>query len=326
MALQLEYIRDKIDIIKILEVLKIEGKIRGKEFLCNCIFPDHEDKHPSFNISIEGKSKGIFHCFSCGAKGTIFHLVELILNINREDCEKFISKLFNIEIDSKNNDLNEMLFRLKFNKNDNLMNIDNDITFPLPKYKIKNEKLSNYLNSIRNYPTDKIEKIISDFDMYYCEKGYYNNRILIPIFDSYGNYRFFEATSCNPDIIKPKKLYPKGSKVGDYLFNLNNIKTDYCFICEGIWDVIRLYSFGYSAISTFGTNISINQAKLLIKHFNKIIILYDGDKAGYKGTDKIYSLLSNYIEVKYFKLLYGDPDDLTIKNFHDIIRILNVKI
>lgn len=49
----------------------------GKDLRCQCPFPDHEDKTPSFNITPE---KQLFHCFGCGKTGDVIRFVEQYKN------------------------------------------------------------------------------------------------------------------------------------------------------------------------------------------------------------------------------------------------------
>ncbi len=46
---------------------------RGNKVTGSC--PWHEDKHPSFSADL---SKGVFHCFSCGASGGVKRFAELV--------------------------------------------------------------------------------------------------------------------------------------------------------------------------------------------------------------------------------------------------------
>ena len=47
----------------------IDYKVSGRDFLTKCLNPDHEDTNPSMRID---NTTGIFHCFSCGFKGSVF--------------------------------------------------------------------------------------------------------------------------------------------------------------------------------------------------------------------------------------------------------------
>ena len=108
------------------------------------------------------------------------------------------------------------------------------------------------------------------------------------------------------------------------LFNDHNIESGISvWIVEGIWDAIRLWSFGENVIATFGAHLSDVQALLVIKKYRMIKILYDGDKAGRNGAVKIQQILSPYLTVVNVALRFGDPGELYRKEFMDMKRGLN---
>ncbi len=42
---------------------------KGKDFVVRCLNPEHEDRNPSMRID---QITGVFNCFSCEYKGSIF--------------------------------------------------------------------------------------------------------------------------------------------------------------------------------------------------------------------------------------------------------------
>ena len=63
-------------------------KIRGNEIICCC--PFHEDSRPSFTANTE---TGLYHCFSCGAKGNVTTFVAEMGNITNKEAWKKIEML-----------------------------------------------------------------------------------------------------------------------------------------------------------------------------------------------------------------------------------------
>lgn len=41
-------------------------------YMCRCLFPDHEDRTPSFSVDL---FKKLYHCFGCGRGGNAIHLI-----------------------------------------------------------------------------------------------------------------------------------------------------------------------------------------------------------------------------------------------------------
>ena len=42
---------------------------KGKDYVVRCLNPEHDDNNPSMRID---QVTGVFNCFSCGYKGTVF--------------------------------------------------------------------------------------------------------------------------------------------------------------------------------------------------------------------------------------------------------------
>jgi DNA primase len=196
---------------------------------------------------------------------------------------------------------------------------------PLPRISESNEAVHNYLQDIRKYDDVKKNLLIKEFGLSYCSVGFYAGRIIIPIKDSEGKQVSFEARSTNPEI-KPKNIYPRGTQVGRLLFNHNSAKCcGSCCLVEGVWDVLRLHSYGIpNAIGLFGTNLSLKQAEMIIRNYQKVIVIMDGDDAGRKAQDKIKTVLSPYTEVIDVRLQYDDPDDLTYGDLKEIRRMYSI--
>ncbi|USN57507.1 MAG: toprim domain-containing protein [Candidatus Peribacteria bacterium] len=56
-------------------------------------------------------------------------------------------------------------------------------------------------------------------------------------------------------------------------------------------DVIGLHRLGYqSSVATCGTALTVQHMKLLKKHTDRIILLFDQDKAGFEATKRALSL------------------------------------
>src|SRR5262245_19477070 len=65
----LQAIRDRISIVEVISAY-VSLKKAGRNHIGLC--PFHTEKTPSFTVSDE---RGLFHCFGCGAGGTIFTFV-----------------------------------------------------------------------------------------------------------------------------------------------------------------------------------------------------------------------------------------------------------
>lgn len=110
----------------------------------------------------------------------------------------------------------------------------------------------------------------------------FQNRLMVPIRDEYGNYIGFCGRTFEGN--KPKHLISSSSPAfsnKEHLFGLNfAYDQEQLILCEGYMDVIKLAEEGIAAVSTFGTFLSCEQAALLKKYTNKVFVNFEGDEAG----------------------------------------------
>jgi DNA primase len=96
----------------------------------------------------------------------------------------------------------------------------------------------------------------------------------------------------------------------------NNITT--AMICEGPFDVLTCYTYGYPAIGTFG-NPSPSQIAAINKSPIKVLYLaMDNDSAGRRMANTIKAGLDSRIIIKYVEWPYGkkDANELSAEEFH----------
>jgi len=311
-------LQEKMNLQVVFKELGVEGAFSGKEYIACCPMPEHEDKNPSFSISTEGKSKGLWRCFSCGSSGNIIHLVQRVLGLERNEAVHKLLEWSGYGDRIVSPTTKEIISLLGDEQED----VEEDIVkIPMPKVSNSIKSVVNYLMEKRRYTENKAGEIAYHFQMKFSTDGYYKDRIIIPIFDSIGSQITFLA--CDVTGQQPKKvLQPKGSPMGRLLFNNNNVSSDYVWVVEGVWDAIRLWNFGEPAVAVFGSHLTSHQAKLLISKYNDVFLLYDGDDAGRETQNKAYELLSPYLNVRDVKLQYGDPDDLMFAEFRDLLRTI----
>lgn len=75
---------------QVLEEKRIPYTYSGNDFLIRCINPEHEDRNPSMRVD---KILGIFNCFSCGHKGSLFKHFNIEVSATGLKREKLKRKL-----------------------------------------------------------------------------------------------------------------------------------------------------------------------------------------------------------------------------------------
>ncbi|WP_455530105.1 toprim domain-containing protein, partial [Ruminococcus sp.] len=112
------------------------------------------------------------------------------------------------------------------------------------------------------------------------------------------------------------------------LFALNlakKSKNGYIILSEGNIDVVSLHQAGFdSAVASLGTSLTPEQARLISRYANEVIIAYDSDGAGQKATQKA---INHFADVGLrTKILHmegaKDPDEYIKKFGRDRFRML----
>jgi DNA primase len=117
---------------------------------------------------------------------------------------------------------------------------------------------------------------------------------------------------------EPKYLNSPQTSVFDKsrnLFALNlakKSKSGYILLTEGNIDVVSLHQAGFdSAVASLGTSLTDEQARLISRYKNEVIIAYDNDSAGLKASQRAIGILEKLdVKVKVLRLTGAkDPDE-----------------
>ena len=145
------------------------------------------------------------------------------------------------------------------------------------------------------------------------------SQIVFPCFDVAGNIIMAPRRSIVYKNFYLDKEQDKPVYCLDYIIK-NNITT--AMICEGPFDVLTCYTYGYPAIGTFG-----NPSPQQINEINKspIKVLYlamDNDAAGRRMTNTIKAGLDPRILIKYVEWPAGkkDPNELSFDEFQQTMK------
>lgn len=154
-------------------------------------------------------------------------------------------------------------------------------------------------------------------NIYDCFRG----RVMFPIIDVAGNVIAFGGRVLGDG--QPKYLNSADTpafKKSKNLFALNYAKnhaSDGLILCEGYMDVIALHAAGFqNAVATLGTAITPEQARLMKKYTDKVVISYDSDEAGQRAADKALRLLDAAgIDAKVLSIPGAKDPDEYIKRY-----------
>lgn len=149
--------------------------------------------------------------------------------------------------------------------------------------------------------------------------GLYKNRIIIPEYNlKRDRIRYFTARAFNK--ATPKYLNPPVPK-SNIVYNINNVETDHCILCEGC---ISAISAGRSGIAVYGKKVSFQQYSSISLKFKRVYICLDPDVDLKVRKDIRNNFLMHGCESGIVENLSGDPNDVSESDFLQALE--NTKI
>ena len=159
----------------------------------------------------------------------------------------------------------------------------------------------------------------------------FRDRLMFPIIDVRGNVIGFGGRIIKKDDTAAKYLNSPETAIFNKrknLFGLNlakKSKQGFFILVEGNVDVVALHQFGFdNAIASLGTSLTEEQATLLTRYTDQIVLIYDGDKAGQNATQRAIPILEKAgLQVKVLQITDAkDPDEFLHKFGADRFKLL----
>lgn len=128
----------------------------------------------------------------------------------------------------------------------------------------------------------------------------YRHRVIYPIHNHQGRIVGFGGRALQEDTFNAKYINSPDSKIykkDQVLFGLHFAHkaihdAGYAYLTEGYTDVISFHQAGYTCtVGTCGTALTESQCKLLRRYTGKVVLFYDGDKAGQAATLRAIDML-----------------------------------
>ncbi|MDO0821845.1 DNA primase [Desulfosporosinus nitroreducens] len=314
----IEEVRSRTDIVEIIsEYVSLQRK--GKNYLGLC--PFHAEKTPSFTVTPE---KQMFYCFGCNVGGNAFSFlmkkenwsfVESIQNL----ASRYGVSLPEKELSPREREANRR--RQRFEEiNELATSYFHDLLLNLPEGELGRlyfEKRGVDLDTMKSfrlgYAPDRWDGLLT----YMLERGvqahelaenglalergtqgkgggYYDrfrNRVLFSILDRRNHTIGFGGRVLDDSL--PKYLNSPETAFfnkGHHLYGMHRAhqgirEKGFALLVEGYMDVIALQKSGYpNAVASLGTALTREQAKLLRRYTQRVVLLYDSDEAGIQAA------------------------------------------
>ncbi|GGD42584.1 DNA primase [Malaciobacter pacificus] len=321
----IENLKNHLDVVDVVSQF-LELKKSGANFKACC--PFHGETTPSFVVS---PAKQIYHCFGCGAGGDSIKFVMEYEKLSYPETIEKLASMYNVQLEYDNNNQKKQDTKIieDINKYYQKLFISNNIAkeyihkrgiseFSIEKFEIgyapKSHETINYLKSNHYNLTEAIELGIIDTG----QNGLYSRfieRITFPIYSINGKLVGFGGrtiTGHNAKYVNSPqtKIFNKSRLLYGYHIAKEHIyKKNRIVVCEGYLDVIMLHQAGFNtAVATLGTALTTDHLPLLRRGEPKVILAYDGDKAGLNAAYKASVMLSQS-EFEGGVIIFGDGKD-----------------
>lgn len=314
----IQELQERVDIEEVVSS-RITLRRRGKTLVGLC--PFHNEKTPSFTVYPDTNS---FYCFGCGAGGDVISFIRRIDNLDYVEAVKTVAQMAGMSMpeDGYDDTLAKRRMRLLaanreaarfFNAclmdEKNRPALDYFLRRALTPATIRHFGLGYAPDSwhaltehLRSKGFTYEEMVLANLVRRSDKNGkanYYDNfrnRVMFPIIDLRGNVIAFGGRVM--DDSKPKYINTSDTPVykkSNGVFALNfakNANENKLLLVEGYMDVIALHQAGFTnAIACLGTAFTSEQANLLSRYAEEIIICYDNDGAGREATQRALAVL-----------------------------------
>ena len=340
------YTANSIDEVRDLDIVQVIGKYlnlkkSGASHKIESPFTD--DKTPSFMVS---QAKQIFKCFSSGHGGDHIEFVMLYKTLNFYDAIELIAADNGVllekeevpddvkRLNSKKSEMYDLATQTKIHFTNNLHKLDKGhwVHTMLAERgytddTVKTWQLGYAQNSDIVTETSKQKgqfATAKDLGITATKENRtydpYKNRLIFPIYNHKNNVISFGGRRQNGDQFTSAKyinghdsdIYHKKSVLyGLHLAKTAISKKNFAILVEGYTDVITMHEKGAdTTVASCGTALTPEQVKLLNKYCKHVILMRDGDSAGYKAVIRDIDIcLAGGLQVSIIELPENDDPD-----------------
>ena len=330
-------IAERLDIVDIVaETVKLSRK--GNRYWGLC--PFHAEKTPSFSVTPE---RNMFYCFGCHAGGDIFSFVMKRDGLNFREALEMLAARAGIKLVSTGGSREQEQSKKVIEVNQAAAEFYHQMLLSPPggivrKYLenrgIKQETVLAYKLGYAPDQWNRLEEYLlqKGFSQEYVKlsglikrnenrNSYYDlfrKRLMFPIFQYNGDILGFGGRVLDDTLPKyintpETELYSKRQVLyGLYQARQAIRSTNEAVLLEGYMDCIKLQQAGINnCVASLGTALTREQARLLCRYTENVLILYDGDEAGQRETLRAIDILAQEaLKVQVVTLPAGkDPDD-----------------
>lgn len=345
----IQAVRQSVDIVEVVSAY-FPLKKRGANYWAPC--PFHEEKTPSFSVHPE---KQIFKCFGCGKAGGAVTFVMEYLKVDYPEAIRLLAGKAGIPVKMAGP-------AEKGPSRDELLRVQEWAAgvFHQQLRKAPEAEEARRFLARRGVDDGTVERFRLGYSLngwdHLLERarregigrellvaaglarkregreGYYDffrGRVMFPITERSGRVIAFGARALGEE--GPKFINSPESKIfskGRGLYGLDLAREEWertrtAYVVEGYLDVVIPYQAGVRGlVATLGTALTRDHLKILRRHVDRVVLVFDGDAAGQKASERgLDLLLEEDLESFVVGLPEGmDPDDVVVRQGPEALR------
>jgi DNA primase len=306
-------VKRAVSLEEVLRHYQIPDLRRHRDQLQGCCPIHHGQRDDSFRVHL---SKNVFQCFACQAHGNVLDFVAAMEQCSIRGAALRLQQWFGVRTSGS-----RLYPAAVGGQKRELVRKKEGSNLPLRFALTGVQRNHPYLAQRGIDPATAAEFGVG----FYSRPGLMNGRIVIPIHNLHGQLVAYAGRAL--DERPPKYKLPAGFRKALELFNLQRAaatggKT--VIVVEGYFDCMRVHQAGFpSVVALMGSSLSTVQQANLMRHFDRIVLMLDGDAAGRGASQAIAARLSRCCSVDVVPVPDGDqPDQLASSTIRRLLASL----
>jgi DNA primase len=305
-------VKRAVSLEAVLRHYQIPGLRRHRDQLHGCCPIHRGQRDDSFRAHL---GKNVFQCFACRAHGNVLDFVAAMERCSIREAALRLQRWFGVGPSGLR------LYPAADRQNRELVRKKEGTNFPL-RFVLTGVEANHPYLAQRGIDSATAAEFGVGF---YPGPGLMSGHIVIPIRNRHDQLIAYAGRAL--DDRPPKYKLPAGFRKGLELFNLQRAlalggKT--VVVVEGYFDCMRTHQAGFPwVVGLMGSSLSTAQESALIQHFERIVLMMDGDAAGRAASDAIAARLSCWRSVQVIRVPDGSqPDQLSSSTIRQLLAVV----
>jgi DNA primase len=307
---KLEELRDRANIVEVIGT-QVRLKRAGRNYVGLC--PFHNEKTPSFSVNAE---RGFFHCFGCGAGGTVFDFLMRLEGLTFPEAVQSLARRYGVTLPESQEPgapppgEREAMYRA----NEFAAAFFGHLLWKTPageaargylkRRSLSEETARAFIVGLAPAQPGMLANALKRRGLLEGAikaglirrdgaglRDLFIGRLMFPIRDAQGRVVAFGGRVLDERL--PKYINSSESPVYSKARNLYGLyearqalgRADRAIVVEGYFDAIAVSQAGFKeVVASLGTSLTVDQLRVLARYTRNVIACFDGDEAGRKAS------------------------------------------